>query len=322
MSETPDLAALFGAADVETFLGLPACPDLDRLDAPAALIGAPGATPYGSVGAYCRNAPGAIRAAAASLAANIDRMNFDLGGPSFPEGCRMPVDCGDLPFDPVDFAANRAAIAAATRQILRRGAVPVVLGGDDSVPIPMLEALGGTGARYTVLQIDAHIDWRREHMGEAMGLSSTMRRASEMRHVARIIQVGARSIGSAHPDDLRDAEAWGVEFFPAAEVHRSGVAPIIDRIGAGEEVVVCFDADALDPAIVPGVIGRAPGGLGYFQALDLIRGAAGKGRIAAMDLVEYLPEADVDGIGALTLSRLLIFALSIIARQEAGMPVA
>ena len=116
MTDKPDLAALFGAPDVNTFLGLaPATPD--SVDASSAYIGAPGATPYGSVGAYCRGAPEALRQSIASLAANIGRHNWDLGGPIFPEGARPAVDCGDLPFDEDDFAANRATdlTAAASR---------------------------------------------------------------------------------------------------------------------------------------------------------------------------------------------------------------
>jgi len=52
MSQKPDLAALFGATDASTFLGLEACEDLDSITASSAFIGAPCATPYGSVGAY------------------------------------------------------------------------------------------------------------------------------------------------------------------------------------------------------------------------------------------------------------------------------
>lgn len=59
------------------------------------------------------------------------------------------------------------------------------------MPIPMLDAMADTGNSYTILQIDAHIDWREIHMDERMGLSSTMRRASEMKHIQKIIQVGA-----------------------------------------------------------------------------------------------------------------------------------
>ena len=55
------------------------------------------------------------------------------------------------------------------------------------------------GRQVVILQIDAHIDWRDEVGGEHWGLSSNMRRASEMAHVTGIVQVGQRGIGSARP---------------------------------------------------------------------------------------------------------------------------
>lgn len=316
MSGKPDLGALFGAPDVDTFFGLPrAAPG--EPGASAALIGVPGATPYAGVGAYCAGAPAALRRASGALAANMDRHNFDIGGPVFPEGSLTAVDCGDLPFDASDFAANRAAIAKAVGHVLHGGAVPVVVGGDDSVPIPMLAALERIGRPVWILQIDAHIDWRRAHMDEDMGLSSTMRRASEMGHVAGIVQVGARGIGSAHSDDVADALGWGARIVTAEALYTDGVAPVLQAIPAGAEIVLCLDVDALDPALVPGVIGRAPGGLSYWQVLALIRAAAARGRIAAADVVEYVPEADVDGIGALTVTRLMAALLGVLARQPA-----
>ncbi|WP_193170265.1 arginase family protein [Nisaea nitritireducens] len=321
MTGKPDLGALFGATPASTFLGLEQCDDLDRIDASSAFIGAPGATPYGSVGAYCRNAPDALRKATSSLTANIDRHNFDLGGPVFPAGTRRAVDCGDLPFDERDFARNRIVIQDAITKIAGMGAVPILVGGDDSVPIPMLEALSATGQSYSVLQIDAHIDWRKSHMDEEFGLSSTMRRASEMSHIERIVQVGARGIGSAHSDDHADAVAWGAEFFTAHDIHRSGVAPALSRIPDDANIILCIDVDALDPSIVPGVIGRTPGGLAYHHVLDLMTGAARKGRIAAMDFVEYVPEADIDGLGGLATAGLISAAMGIIARQDAGVPI-
>ena len=79
--------------------------------------------------------------------------------------------------------------------------------------------------------------------------------------------------------------------------------------------IVCVDVDALDPSIVPGVIGRTPGGLSYYQVLDLIKGASARGRIAAIDFVEYLPEADVDNLGGLVVSRLIASTMGVLARQ-------
>ena len=162
----------------------------------AAILGAATATPYASVGAYCRGGPAAIRAGAAPYAANLAHIDFDLGGAVFADGEVTAVDCGDVAIDEDDHAGDRDRIRQAVATLLDRGLVPLVLGGDDSVPIPVLEAYAGRGP-LTILQIDAHIDWRDEVQGERLGLSSTMRRASEMAHVGQIIQVGQRAIGSA-----------------------------------------------------------------------------------------------------------------------------
>lgn len=315
MNDKPDLGALFGSTPASTFLGIEACTDLDSLTAPIAVIGAPCASPYSAVGAYCRHAPDALREATAPLAANLWHYDFDNGGPLFPDPSLAAVDCGNLPFNEADAAGNRAIIRSAIAAIRARGAVPITLGGDDSIPIPVLEALGGSGEAYTILQVDAHIDWRDEYMGERQGLSSTMRRASEMKHIERIIQVGARGIGSARPQDYRDALDWGVKFITGYELHRQGVDAALELIPAGSNIVVSIDADVMDPALVPGVIGRSPGGLDYYQMVDLIKGAAARGRIAAMNFVEFMPERDVAGLGALNVARVIMTAMGVLARQ-------
>ena len=313
MSDTPAIGAMFGAIDTTTFMGLPAS-TVEAATGSAAILGAASATPYAAVGAYCRNGPSAIRAGAAPYAANLAHMDFDLGGAIFGGGPVTAVDCGDVETDEAEHAASRGRIRAAVGTLLDRGVVPLLLGGDDSVPIPMLEAYAGR-APITILQIDAHIDWRDEVQGENLGLSSTMRRASEMPHVERIIQVGQRAIGSARVGDHADALAAGVAFVSARDLHAHGVGPVLELIPQGSEIFVAFDVDALDPAIMPATIGPAPGGLTYFQAVDLLTGAAARGRIAGFDLVEFMAENDRGGIGALTAARLTTVMLGLVARQ-------
>ena len=320
MASKPDLVSLFGAVKSDTFLGLEKCDLSSAIKASSAFIGASCATPYQSVGAYAQNGPGSIRQAAASLTSNLERHNFDLGGPTFPQGVLPAVDCSDLPWKEDDFAFNRQAIHDAVLQMANQNITPILIGGDDSIPIPMIEAMGKLGEDFTILQIDAHIDWRDIHMDEKLGLSSTMRRSSEMPHIKKIIQVGARGIGSAHSDDYQDALDWGVKFFAAEDVHLNGITPILDEI-TGNNLIICFDIDALDPSITPNTIGRAPGGLTYYQALGLIKGAAQRSTIRAMDFVEIMPEVDIDGIGGLTVSRLITASMGIIARQQAGLPL-
>lgn len=297
------LGAMFGAGEVRGFMGLPSADLADLGAARVVILGAAGCTPYPSVGFYCAGGPAAIRAGGAAFAASLGAMNFDTGARVLPEGARV-VDAGDLPMAPEDAPGNRQRLREAVSRILAAGAVPVLLGGDDSLPIPMLEALAGEGP-LTILQIDAHIDWRDEVGGERWGLSSTMRRASEMGHVERIIQVGQRGIGSARPTDRQAALDWGVEFVSAREVAREGIGRALALIPEDARVVICLDVDALDPAVMPAVIGRTAGGLNYWQVFELIAGVAAKAQIAAFDMVEFMPERDIDGQGALVAAQLL-----------------
>lgn len=313
MSDAKNIGEMFGSSEVKTFLGLPACANLDMLESKAAILGVPAATPYRSVGNYCTEAPAAIRAAIAPYAANLHHVDFDFGAPLFPDGKISAVDCGDLTYDETDFAANRAAIKAAVEKLVRKGAVPVIIGGDDSVPIPMFDALQGCGD-YTILQIDAHIDWREEVQGERFGLSSNMRRASEMPHIKKIIQVGQRAVGSAREVDLRDAQAWGVDFYSARDLSNTGIQPVLDMIPEQGNVIIALDIDGLDPSIVPGVIGRAPGGLSYWQTVELIHGVSQKARLCAFNLVEFMPDRDVDQLGALVCARIIANVLGVVAR--------
>jgi agmatinase len=306
------LGEMFGAGGVATFMGLPKG-DLSALAADVVILGADGCTPYATVGHYCAGGPAAIRAGAAAYAANLGHMNFDIGGPV--EGAARVVDAGDLTISAKDAAANRATVARAVGQVIDAGAVPVLIGGDDSLPIPMLQAFDARGREVFILQVDAHIDWRDEVQGERWGLSSTMRRASEMRCVNGIVQVGQRGIGSARMSDVSDAERWGVRFVSGRAVARDGVGRAVDLIPEGADVVICFDCDALDPAIMPAVIGRTAGGLGYAQALDLIEGVAAKARIVGFDLVEFMPAQDVGDMGAMTAAQLLAAVVGVIARQ-------
>ncbi len=202
-----------------------------------------------------------------------DHWDYDLGGPLLDGSALTIADLGDLATVSADGAGNRVKIEAMTRAVLAAGALPMMLGGDDSVPIPFLAGFADTGP-ITILQVDAHIDWRDERLGERFGFSSTMRRASEMAHVRRIIQVGQRALGSARRGELDDAASWGVTFVPARRVHAEGIGAAIAAIEPGARVVISIDCDALDPGIMPAVQAPTPGGLDYWQIADLIAAVA------------------------------------------------
>jgi agmatinase len=298
-----------------TFAGLPHA----TLAQPGqiAVLGIDHATPYETgKPSHSAGAPAALRAALTGYSRLADHYDFDIGSVR-PDHV---VDCGDVPGDPADPPGNRAAITGAVRALLDAGAIPVVLGGDDSVPIPMFRAFEGRGP-LTVVQIDAHLDWRDEVRGEKYGWSSPMRRASEMPWIRGMVQVGLRGTGSARAGEVADARAWGSRLVPAADVHRHGIARVLDLVDADASCLVTLDCDGIDPSILPAVLARAPGGLLYWQVLELFEGLAAKCRIVGFDLVEFMPSRDTTGISALTAARLVCNAIAAIAtsqKREAG----
>lgn len=310
-----NLGSMFEVADSGTFMGVPTGSVTELAGVDLAIVGAPCATPYASIGPYSKGAPSAIRAASKPYSKNHHHHNFDLDGVAIAPDLKV-VDLGDLEWSATDFDSNRTRIRQTCEAVLAAGAVPVVFGGDDSIPIPIVQAYADRGP-LTIVQIDAHIDWREEVQGERWGLSSTMRRSSELEHVGEMIQIGQRGVGSARPSDVADAKARGVRFLSGHDVRRHGVSSAIDAVPRGGNVLITIDADGLDPSVMPAVLAREPGGLTYFEAIEIVDGVADRATIVGFDIVEVVPEVDVSGIGALAAFRLAAHAIGRIGAQRA-----
>ncbi len=304
--------------DGRSFAGVPIVTGLQTVEADVAILGIPLATTYDTDTPVNESAesPTAIRARTDER--SLFHYDFDIGGALLDGVDVKIVDCGDVPGgpNPADGPANRERTETAVREILTRGAVPIVLGGDDSIPIPFFRAFEGRGP-FTVIQVDAHLDWRDEVYGERHGYSSPMRRASELAWVTGMVQVGLRGIGSARPAEVADAQAWGSRLVTAREVHDRGIEVALDQVPEGGEFLVTIDCDGINPADFPSLSGPAPGGISYYNVTDLIRGIAQKGRIAGLDIVEFGPSHDLpSGIGATVCARLVLTAIG--AMVESG----
>jgi len=262
-------------------------------------------------------APAALRQATDRILRSIERYDFDLGGPLYDGRPVRAVDCGDVRADVQAPTGHVARAEAAVRRILAAGALPIVLGGDHAVPIPVLRAYDAVCARegpITLVQIDQHIDWRDEVGGVRDGLSSPMRRASEMAHVAGIVQIGLRATGSARPEEVAAAQAYGAQLITAYALHDAGVDAILARIPDGGRYYVTIDMDGMDPACAPGVAAPCPGGVTFLQARALLHGLVRKGRVVGMDVVEITPATDVNALTSITAGRLIVNLLGAATR--------
>lgn len=290
-----------------SFIDTARCADLATLDADFAVIGVPNGWPYemGAVTSPSSTAPRTIREQSLRYARFLTHFDWEFDGPLFANKEVKVVDCGDVAMVPGEFAENSRRTTAVVNAILDRGAIPIVLGGDHAIPIPVFRAYEGRD-EMVIVQLDAHIDWREERNGIREGLSSTMRRASEMPWITGMAQLGMRGIGSARQGEVDDARAHGSVMIRAEEIHEKGVDEALLRIPASDRYYVTFDADGLDAAIAPGVLDPGFGGLTYFEATNLLRGIAKKGTIVGYDFVEVVPSADVENLTSLLAARLTL----------------
>jgi agmatinase len=300
----------------KTFMDLPLQNDLSALDAHVAILGIPHGMPYGPPGIANdqSNAPAAVRAVSDLISEPLDHWDFDLDGTLLDGQDIHVADCGDVAGSAGDAADHYARAEQAVREILSRGATPICIGGDHGVPIPIFRAFEGRGP-ITLVQVDAHLDWRDEVNGEREGYSSPIRRASEIDWIAGIFQIGLRGVGSARAQEVAAARDYGSELITAYTVHEKGMASILERIPAGGNYYLTIDADGLDPSVMPAVAAPVPGGLTFPQMHSLIHGLESKGRIVGMDIVEITPSRDVNGISAVTAGRLITNLIGAMARS-------
>ena len=153
--------SMLGASQGETFMGVPAVTDATDVTADIALFGAPCCTPYLSAADYANanlDGPRAIRQALATWAWAHDRYDWDQGECLYVDMDERTVDLGDLALQMDCAERTRALIQSTCEQILSNNAVPFALGGDDSIPLPMLWAMQALD-NVTILQLDVNSSW-------------------------------------------------------------------------------------------------------------------------------------------------------------------
>jgi agmatinase len=300
----------------QTFMNFPLAEDLDALKADVAIIGMPYGNPY-TIDELINdqtNAPTAVRRASQRISLGLDRYDFDIGGTLFDGQDIKVVDVGDVPAHAGDPGGHYARAETAIRKIRAAGALPITIGGDHGIPIPIFRALDGEGP-VTLLQIDAHLDWRDNVNGVREGYSSPIRRASEMAHIQDIFQLGIRGQGSARLEEVEAARAYGSNIITANEWQDIGTAALLKRIPDGGRYYLTIDADGLDPSVMPAVEGPAPGGVSYRQTIELIKGLFAKGRVVGIDIVEIAPARDVNEITSMTAGIIILNAIGAAVRS-------
>ncbi len=204
-------------------------------------------------------------------------------------------------------AAMVDRVDQAVTWILDQGRLPVMLGGEHSITAGAVRAAARRFPRLSVLQIDAHGDMRDTYLGSPHSHACVMRRVREMVPAA---SVGIRSLSEEEAEYLErhPLPIWSVRQFRALEGRWE---PILEALT--EEVFVTFDLDAFDPSVVPATGTPEPGGLDWYEAVDLLRAISEHVRVVGFDVVELAPlpgQVAADFLAARLVYRLIGLALA------------
>ncbi len=297
-----------------TFGKYPVCPDLDQLHADVAVIGVPNdmGTQWKS---GARMGPRGIREGSTLYSFGLNgaydiEKDITYLGPKW-----KVVDCGDVDMVHGDMMQSHENTEEAIRKIVSKGAMPVVLGGDHSITIPVGKGLEELGP-FHVIQIDAHLDWADHRSGQRYGHGSCIRRLSEMDHVKKIFQFGIRGISSSLKEDVDAAREYGSVILSPRQIRKMGIENVIELLPEGEKYYITLDIDGLDPSVAPGTGTPSPGGFIYDEVNELLEGIAKRGNVIGFDLVEVAPPYDPAGMTGQVGARLALDLLSFVLKEK------
>ena len=298
-----------------TFGKQPPCLDWDAIDADAAILGASFdmGTQYR---AGARFGPRSIREASTLFSFGHDgAYDFEDDVTYMPTDQVRIVDIGDADMIHTDTIKSHDNIEFGVRKILKAAAMPVVLGGDHSVHIPCIRAFDDQEPVH-LIHVDAHLDFVDSRHGVFYGHGNPLRRASEMKHVTGMTQLGIRFVSSSSKGDYEAARRAGSDILSVRDVRWLGTEGVLARIPDGVRYYCTIDIDGFDPSIAPGTGTPSHGGFLYYEVLEILQGLTAKGKVVGMDLVEVAPDYDQTGSTAFMATQLLMSFLGYIFHSE------
>jgi agmatinase len=223
-----------------------------------------------------RNGPREILLASSHMELWDDELGVDV----HPVGlCTLPEM--ELPFGELDPLMEE--IKRVATELFAREKFVVALGGEHSITPPLVAAAAAKHRGVHVLQIDAHADLRDIYMGTRHNHACAMRRTLDH---ASITQVGIRSLSTEEAEAIPRLRTT---IFYDSVMRRDPAW--VDRVveSLGDPVYITIDVDGMDPAIMPATGTPEPGGLSWYEMLELLRATVERREVVGCDVVELSP---------------------------------
>lgn len=214
-------------------------------------------------------------------------------------------------------------LAAVVEAIERRGAFPLVLGGDHALSIGTFSGLSRAGRRPGVIWIDAHGDINTPEttpsgnvhgmpLAVATGLAGSPF-PDDLRNTVLGAQTVLLAIRAIDPEERDNIARAGVTAITMADIDRTGVAAAVERAivvaGRGQGIHCSLDMDAIDPDEAPGVGTPVRGGLTYREAQLAMELLAASGSLRSLEIAEVNPILDEENRTAALAVELVASAL-------------
>jgi agmatinase len=208
------------------------------------------------------------------------------------------VDLGDCELGDGSPREQLARAREEIRRFWRPGLLPVMLGGDHTATLPVIEVLAPAIPELRILQLDAHPDLREEFLGERYNYASAMTRVMDVVAPERVYQVGMRT--GAREEFQRKPP----HLFPAHQIHPvEAVKSLLPELRV-HPLYVTIDVDVLDPSEAPGTGAPEPCGITASELVEIVR-LLEPCRIVGTDLMEVAPAWDPSGRTGITASWIL-----------------
>ncbi len=245
---------------------------------------------------------------------------YNMATGAAPFDALQVADLGDVPINTYSLLKSVDIITAYYAEVLGHGCIPLTLGGDHTIALPILRAMAAKHGPVAMVHVDAHADVNEDMFGEHIAHGTPFRRAVEegLLNCNKVTQIGLRGTGYA-ADDFDWPRRQGFTLVPAHEVWHQSLLPVMAQVRQRVGNTPCylsFDIDGIDPAYAGGTGTPEIGGLTVPQALEVIRGCRGLNIVGA-DLVEVSPPYDTTGNTALLGANLLYEMLCVLP----GVPV-
>ena len=196
-------------------------------------------------------------------------------------------------------------VYASTMELLKANKFPVILGGEHSLSIGSVKAFKEVYPDLSVLHLDAHYDMRDEYFGSKFNHGCVARRISE---ICPIVQTGTRSLSKEEKDFLATQANGRVKTVNVYDILDTPLWKDVISHGLSEHVYISIDLDVFDPSLMPAVGTPEPGGIGWYETLDLLREVSKDKKIVGFDVVELCPikgQVSSDFLAAKLVYRLL-----------------